>query len=220
MYCVILVTMIYWMFLPIALFPSISNAQGPTIKTCGAKLYQTQKLIYAKDPIRKYGLNQLSSRSSIAVQKASNEWSECVRGKKIPDLEFTTIEGKKYRNADLRGKVLVINFWFKGCGPCVAEMPSLNKLVESFRAKNVNFIGFATDKEEALKPIYHNTGKFRFDIVANAQRIADQFVFSGYPTTYIVDQNGIIVKAWTGNMVSMGQPYEIAKPVIDQLLRR
>lgn len=204
----------------VALFPLIAHAQGSTIKNCGSKLYQIQKRIYANDSIRKYGLNQLSSRSNLAMQKASNEWSECVRGKKIPDLEFTTIRGKKYRNAELRGKVLVINFWFKSCGPCVAEMPSLNKLVESYRSENVNFIGFATDKEQVLKPVYHNTGKFLFEIVANSQSIADQFVFSGFPTTYIVDQNGIIVKAWTGNMLSMGQPYEIAKPIIDQLLHR
>ncbi|MBO9611293.1 MAG: TlpA family protein disulfide reductase [Dyadobacter sp.] len=207
-----------YMLLLITILPLLSYSQDATIKTCGSKLYETQRAIYVNDSTRKLGLNHLSGRSNMAMQRASNEWSECVRGKKIPDLEFKTINGKRYRNADLRGKVLVINFWFKGCKPCVAEMPSLNKLVEEFRTKNVNFIGFATDNEQTLKPMYYNTGKFRFDIVANSQHVAEQFVFSGFPTTYIVDQNGIIVKAWTGNMVSMGQPYVIAKPIIDQLL--
>lgn len=209
----------YLVFLAIAIFPLLSNAQGQTIQTCGSKLYQAQKTIYANDTTQKYGLKHLSSHSSLALQKASNEWSECVRGKKIPDLEFTTINGKRYRNADLRGKVLVINFWFKGCGPCVAEMPSLNKLVKEFGTKNVNFIGFATDEEQALKPMYLNTGKFLFDISANAGDIAQKFVFSGFPTTYVVDQNGLIVKAWTGNMVSMGQPYDIVAPIVRSLLR-
>ena len=213
------VTMKHLVFLVIAIFSLLSNAHGQTIQACGLKLYQAQKTIYANDTTQKYGLKHLSSRSSLELQRASNEWSECVRGKKIPDLEFTTINGKRYRNADLRGKVLVINFWFKGCGPCVAEMPSLNKLVKEFRTRNVNFIGFATDEEKALKPLYLNTGKFLFDISANSGGIAEKFVFAGFPTTYIVDQNGVIVKAWTGNMVSMGQPYDIVAPIIRSLLR-
>lgn len=175
-------------------------------------------MIYASDISIKQGLNSLSSRSSTEMQKAQNEWSDCVVGKMIPPLDFITISGKRYRNSDLRGKVLVINFWFKGCAPCVSEMPSLNKLVREFKDRDVLFIGFATDKEKDLIHIYHNSGKFLFDIVASSQGIANKFIFDGYPTTYIVDQNGRIVKAWTGNPLGLPHPYELSKPIISKLL--
>lgn len=208
----------YMIRLIIALSPVVAHAQRATIETCGSKLYETQRKIYANDISRKLGLNSLSSRSNIALRNAWNEWADCVHGKTIPSLDFTTINGKRYSDSNLRGKILVINFWFKGCAPCVSEMPSLNKLRNEFQNKEVVFIGFATDAEEDLKALYLNSGKFLFDIVANSGNIAGKFVFDGYPTTYIVDQNRKIVKAWTGNTVGMGQPYEIARPIIMQLL--
>ncbi len=208
----------YIIFLMVAISPLIANAQRPTIETCGLKLYEEHTRIYANDTLRKQGLSLMFNPSDIEMRKAWNEWSDCVRGKMIPSLNFVTINGKKYNDSNLRGKVLVINFWFKGCAPCVSEMPSLNKLRNEFKDKDVVFIGFATDAEKDLRPMYLNSEKFLFDIVANSQNIAKKFVFNGFPTTYIVDQNGKIVKAWTGNTIDMAQPYEISRPIINQLL--
>lgn len=194
---------------------AIITAQYSTLETCGLMLYDAHGKIYEHDASRKLGLNSLTSRSNIEMQKALNEWSDCVRGKTIPSLKFTTINGIKYSDSNLRGKILVINFWFKGCAPCVAEMPALNKLHNEFKRRGVVFIGFANDAEKELKPGYLDSGKFLFDIVASSQSIAKKFGFDGYPTSFIVDQEGKIVKAWTGNT---GSPYEIARPVIKQLL--
>jgi peroxiredoxin len=168
----------------------------------------------------KLGLNSLSNPAILKLQNAVTEWSNCICGKMIPNLKFNTIKGKRYINSDLRGKVLVINFWFKACAPCVAEMPSLNKLRNEFKDKNVLFIGFSSDTDQTLKSAYLNPEKFLFEIVPNSREIEEKFFFygAGYPTTYIVDQNGRIVKTWTGYSIFTGEPYDIAKPIINQLL--
>lgn len=54
-------------------------------------------------------------------------------GCQMPNFKGTTHIGKPMSRASLKGKVVVMNFWFIGCKPCVAEMPALNRLVERYR---------------------------------------------------------------------------------------
>ncbi|SDD56171.1 Thiol-disulfide isomerase or thioredoxin [Dyadobacter soli] len=198
----------------------IAHGQETTLESCGTALYKAKKNVYDNDVARKSGLKSLTSASLLSLRKLENDWSDCVRNKSIPNLSFTTIDCKKFNDSNLRGKVLVINFWFKSCAPCVAEMPALNKLRNEFKGRDVVFIGFSTDAEHALKADYLNSSKFLFNIVSNSGDVADKFYFDGFPTTYIVDQNGKVVKAWTGYAVGLADPYSIAKPLINRLLAR
>jgi len=198
--------------------PIITKAQNSTLESCFLRLVESREQIEGNDSEKKGIPKSFYGSNSYKLKAASAEWSRCLIGKTIPNLDFITIKGKSYSNSDLRGKVLVINFWFKGCAPCVAEMPSLNRLYNEFKDENVLFISFASDNEQALKPTYLNSGKFLFEIVPNSKSIASKFKFFGYPTTYIVDQKGRIIKAWTGFSPLMGQPYDKAKPIITQLL--
>ncbi len=185
--------------------PAAAVAQDADLEACFLKLIEARKQISGNTP------PELSAMS---------EWSKCVVGKSIPKLNFETIRGKTYDDLQLRGKVLVINFWFKSCAPCVAEMPSLNKLYDEFKDKNVVFIGFATDDAELLKAGYQNSNKFLFEIVPSSGNMLRQFHFSAFPTTYIVDQKGKIVSAWSGYSPLMPEPYDRAKPIIQQLLSK
>src|SRR4051812_43635177 len=57
-----------------------------------------------------------------------------------PAFSLTSLEGERFDLAALRGKVVVLNFWFTGCAPCVAEFGKLNGLVNKFKNKEVVFI--------------------------------------------------------------------------------
>src|SRR5688572_27232831 len=57
---------------------------------------------------------------------------ECFIGLKFPDFSLTSIDGKQFQLSELKGKVIMLNFWFIACAPCVAEMPLLNQLVEEY----------------------------------------------------------------------------------------
>lgn len=194
------------------------QAQNSTLKSCYLELVESRKRILADATSRQGVLTSLFDPSMGKLMRANEAWEKCLIGKQIPSLDFVTMKGKKYNDSNLRGKVLVLNFWFKSCAPCVAKMPSLNKLYGEFKNENVVFIGFATDNEQALVPSYLNSGRFLFDIVPNSRKIAGEFNFTGYPTTYIVDQKGKIVRAWTGYSKFVTEPYGKAKPTILQLL--
>ena len=60
---------------------------------------------------------------------------------KAPYFELEDVNNKKIKQTDLIGKVVVLNFWSPSCGPCVAEIPELNKVVRKFKSENVQFIG-------------------------------------------------------------------------------
>jgi thiol-disulfide isomerase/thioredoxin len=64
----------------------------------------------------------------------------------FPSLKLKNLHGKKVRLGDLRGKIVVLNFWATWCGPCKAEMPLLMKSAASYASKNIQFVGVSVDE--------------------------------------------------------------------------
>lgn len=62
-------------------------------------------------------------------------------GCKVPNFNVRTINGESVTLSELKGKVVVINFWFEACAPCIAEIPALNRLKEDYRTKDVDQSG-------------------------------------------------------------------------------
>ena len=68
-------------------------------------------------------------------------------GELAPAFSLQNAAGKPVTVADYRGKILVLNFWASWCGPCVEELPSLNKLAERYRGKDVHILGVSVDED-------------------------------------------------------------------------
>jgi len=152
----------------------------------------------------------------------SRNWKDCVLDKPVPDINLTTITGQKFQLKRMKGKVIVLNFWFTHCIPCIEELPALNKLVKAYRNKDVVFFGITYDNVKTLKSDFLPKYKFDFNIVSDSKSITEQFS-AGYPTTYIIDKNGIVKAVWSGAAVGKDAEtaaYLKAKPVIDELLKQ
>lgn len=119
----------------------------------------------------------------------------------IPEMEFvgnvgevakpfslTDLNGTTYSTEQLKGKIIVLNFWFIECKPCVMEMPELNKLVDQYKDKNVVFLGIATNNETRLKE-FLSKNDFKYKIVANGMKTATDYGVRAYPTHIIIDQD-------------------------------
>jgi peroxiredoxin len=113
-------------------------------------------------------------------------------GKVFPNIEFTDIEGNKYQLSLLKGKMLVLNFWFIGCKPCLMEIPGLNSLVKEYEGQNISFLAFANDKTEALQ-YFLKKNEYLYRIIPDAFLIAKQNNILSFPTNIIIDRNGRIV---------------------------
>jgi len=127
-----------------------------------------------------------------------------VAGKKADDFALE-LGGKPARLSDLRGKVVVLNFWATWCPPCVEETPSLNALQQYIESRNGVVLGVAADQDPA---IYQ---KFLADkgVIFKSYRdpgtdddrrspIAQEYGTSMYPETYIIDRKGVIVRKIIG----------------------
>lgn len=127
----------------------------------------------------------------------------------------TDLAGNTYTLQDLEGKVVVLNFWFIGCAPCRVEIPGLNEMVSEYDPKEVVFIAFALDDEEALAAFLAEA-PFHYQIVASAQKVVSDYQVNSYPTHIIIDKRGNVRSTLVGGAKDR---HRQIKPLIDRLLR-
>lgn len=109
----------------------------------------------------------------------------------FPIENFKDQKGENYSADYLKGRTTLINLWFTICEPCLKEIPTLNKLKKSVGSK-VNFIGITPDSEEKVNQFLLKH-EFDFQQITGAdQQLKKLFVVQRYPTTFIIDKNGII----------------------------
>ena len=144
--------------------------------------------------------------------KSWNEFTNKLRSKPdsvgqlvAPDLSGSDLAGNKVQLSALKGKVVVLNFWHTGCGPCIGEMPQLNKLVEKYRTNDkVVFLAITPDKTEKLRSFFRNR-QFDYTVVNNAAGANESYSINGLPVHIVIDKNGRIIHRSTGareNIVS------------------
>jgi thiol-disulfide isomerase/thioredoxin len=154
----------------------------------------------SKRPIERT-ISRLSNEefSKIAVgqkTEVSKKWD----AKAIPDFNFTDIKGKSYSNNQLKGKIIVLNFWFIACGPCIKEMPTLNKLVDKYKSdENIIFLGLALDSNEEIKEFLKKR-EFKYSLIGNTENFTRGIMgISSWPTSMLIDKNGIVRFSRAGN---------------------
>lgn len=147
---------------------------------------------------------------------------QCALDKPLPPFKLVTLSGDTISSKQIEGKIVVINFWFIDCHPCIAELPGLNKLVAEYKNANVEFIAITWETIKRLKGEFLTKYKLDFKIIPEAGRYINKATATGYPTTYILDTKGIIRESWNGGNTTdkAGEEYyEKAKPVIEKLLK-
>lgn len=119
----------------------------------------------------------------------------CLIGTQAPNFIVSTIDNQEVELRKLKGKVVMLNFWFTRCQPCIKEMPELNKLVDYYSSKNVEFISFAPESSSVVKEFLERHS-FKFKAVADSEPIrSEQFkLFSAWPYTILIDKEGKINK--------------------------
>lgn len=147
-------------------------------------------------------------------QKLELEFLESLVGCNAIEFSETALNGEQLYLPALQGKVIVLNFWFTTCLPCLKEIPELNKLVNIFDTDEVVFIGFARDNEEKLEAFFNKFMPFNYQIVAESYAVADAYRVIGWPQSMVIDKNGKIYQSWAG----LKEPPEILRKHIEQAI--
>ncbi len=130
------------------------------------------------------------SNNPILIEK--NPEAEFTKGEPALDFIATSLEGKHIKLSELRGKVVVLNFWFTKCGPCKLEMPDLNNLVNEFKDKDVVFLAITFNKKEIIQQ-FLKSHTFNFTITPNANDVITMYGVQSYPTSIVINKEGKIV---------------------------
>jgi thiol-disulfide isomerase/thioredoxin len=122
-------------------------------------------------------------------------------GSRLPEFSMKDLEGREISSADLRGKVVLIDFWATWCQPCKKEMPGYQKLLKLYGARGFTVVGFKFDTMMDTEDPVQFAKKIgvHYPLAVAPDELKQKFgSIEGLPTTMLYDRQGILRKRVVG----------------------
>jgi peroxiredoxin/Tfp pilus assembly protein PilF len=137
--------------------------------------------------------------------------------KPAKDFQLEAIDGRKYRLSDLKGKVVLVNFWATWCGPCVGEMPLFVRIYEKYKDRGFELLAISSDDSADRDQVARFAKEHRLNFpVLYDDKVAELYDVDGFPRNVFIDRQGNIRYLQTGAFDDGGRRLEA---VLNELLK-
>ena len=142
-----------------------------------------------------FGLIGCNQRSVNPAQPHKSAVAKGQIGSRLPDFSVEDLQGREISSANLRGKVVLIDFWATWCQPCKKEMPGYQKLADHYGSEGFAVVGFKfdtmTDTEDPI--LFAKKIGVRYPLAVASDDLKQKFGgIEGLPTTMLYDRQGIL----------------------------
>ena len=123
-----------------------------------------------------------------------------VQGVPAPDFTLPSLDGRKVKLSDFRGKAVLLNFWATWCPPCKVEMPWFEDLQKQYAQDGLVVLGVAMDDTEpATIAKFASDLGVNYEVLLGTDKVSDDYGDVQYlPTTFYIGRDGTIVDKMTG----------------------
>ncbi|MFQ5663590.1 MAG: TlpA family protein disulfide reductase [Terriglobia bacterium] len=151
-----------------------------------------------KDKLTPVVLGLLALALLVALEAPHLHVESPEASEEVPNFTFT-LDTRPRELRDLRGQVVVLNFWATWCPPCVAEMPSLERLQQRMQGRGLVVLGISVDEDPVAYENFLRTHNITFPNYRDPEkRISTLYGTFMYPETYIIDREGRLARKIIG----------------------
>jgi len=157
------------------------------------------KRAYVKDKKSEAGFDEyITALQKEATIKMLEDLRKSMINEKAPVFALVDLNGKRIDLGELKGKVVIVDFWATWCGPCKASFPGMQKMVNKYKDDlNVKFVFIDTwekgDEKQKNAAEFIATNKYTFQVLMdNDDKVVGEFKVEGIPTKFVIDKNGIV----------------------------
>jgi cytochrome c-type biogenesis protein len=158
-------------------------------------------------------LPNLESRLKIDDNASNPSARTNTQAQPAPDVQFARLDGGNLRLTDLRGRVVVLNFWATWCIPCRSEIPALSAMERSMSGEGLTVVGVSYDDTPDLIHEFQKDLKQDYTVVLGGKDVGSELPASPLPTTYIIDRQGQIREKFIGER-SQAAFEAVVKPLL------
>ena len=144
-------------------------------------------------------LGGLLSRLDRTASESQPQRAATPARKPAPEFSLTDLDGKPLALAQLRGKVVLLDFWATWCTPCRQETPQFVALQQKYGARGLQIAGISMDDGPAPVRAFYREFKMNYPVAMGTTQVADAYGgVLGLPIAFVIDRQGRIVEKYEG----------------------